>query len=206
MGSILRRATFSPTAALLQLHVVSLLATFLVFHDCGAMTNIAMLATCRCAGLCWCFEGMDCFVVVSKTQPSSIIVPGFICESVVACWHNQAREPPATSRCGCLASRFGQLDLHVENGLLEIFPAVCGSSTPAPSCQDERRQQTSCAAAAGRVAWRVRAQISTDFGRIRRLSTPFNQKKSPPKKERKSFEASKISSGPTYLPPDACTS
>ena len=33
MGSILRRATFSPTAALLQLHVVGLLATFLVFHD-----------------------------------------------------------------------------------------------------------------------------------------------------------------------------
>eukprot|EP00964_Phaeocystis_antarctica_P098253 scaffold64301_cov53-Phaeocystis_antarctica.AAC.2 len=38
---------------------------------------------------------------MSKTQPSSIIVPGFICESVVACWHNQHREPPA-SRCGVL--------------------------------------------------------------------------------------------------------
>tara|TARA_B100000809_G_scaffold118035_1_gene116378 strand:+ start:105 stop:293 length:189 start_codon:yes stop_codon:yes gene_type:complete len=60
VGSILRRATFSPTAALLQLLVVSLLATFLVFNNCGATTNIAMLATCSCAGLCWCFEGMDC--------------------------------------------------------------------------------------------------------------------------------------------------
>ena len=94
MGSILRRATFSPTAALLQLLVVSLLATFLVFHNCGATTNIAMLATCRCAGLCWGFEGMDCFIVqVPKThEPSSVIVPSFICESVVACWHNRARE------------------------------------------------------------------------------------------------------------------
>ena len=53
MGSILRRATFSPTAALLQLLVVSLLATFRVFHNCGATTpttNIAMLATCRPPG------------------------------------------------------------------------------------------------------------------------------------------------------------
>ena len=42
-----------------------------------------------------------------------------------------------------LGSRFGQLVLHVENGLLEIFLSVCGSSTPAwSSCQDERRQQT----------------------------------------------------------------
>ena len=41
-----------------------------------------------------------------------------------------------------LGSRFGQLVLHVENGLLEIL-SVCGSSTPAwSSCQDERRQQT----------------------------------------------------------------
>ena len=114
--------------------------------------------------LCWLvlvLRGHGLLIVMSKTQPSSIIVPGFICESVVACWHNQAREPPATSRCGCLASRFGQLDLHVENGLLEIFPSGCGSSTPAPSCQDERRQQTSCAAAAGRVAWRARGSCTT---------------------------------------------
>ena len=30
---------------------------------------------------------------------------------------------------------------HVESGLLEIFDSVCRSSTPASSCQDERRQQ-----------------------------------------------------------------
>ena len=29
------------------------------------------------------------------------------------------------------------------------------------SCQDERRQQTSCAAAAGRVAWRARGSCIT---------------------------------------------
>jgi len=43
----------------------------------------------------------------------------------------------------------------LENGLIEIFLSVCGPSTPAPSCWDERRRQTSRAAAAvllGRVA------------------------------------------------------
>ena len=29
----------------------------------------------------------------------------------------------------------------MENGLLKIFLSVCGSSTPASNCQDERRQQ-----------------------------------------------------------------
>ena len=48
-----------------------------------------------------------------------------------------------------------QLVRHVENGLLEIFRLVCGSSAQAPSCWRERRRQTSWAAAAmplGRVA------------------------------------------------------
>ena len=66
----------------------------------------------------------------------------------MACWHNQHRELPAPADVACSASRFGQLVLHVENGLLKIFLSVCGSSTPAPSCQDERLQQTSRAAAA----------------------------------------------------------
>jgi hypothetical protein len=49
-----------------------------------------------------------------------------------------------------------RLQLHVENGLLEIFRSVCGSSTPASSCQDERRRQTSGAAAAVLLAkWRA---------------------------------------------------
>ena len=52
---------------------------------------------------------------------------------------------------------------HVENGLLEIFRLVCGSSAQAPSCWRERRRQTSWAAAAmplGRVAARVTPPIT----------------------------------------------
>jgi len=56
----------------------------------------------------------------------------------------------------------GQLVLHVENGLLEIFLAVCGSLVPAPSCWNERRRQTSCAAAAVLLAeWRARGSCIT---------------------------------------------
>ena len=50
-----------------------------------------------------------------------------------------------------------QLARHVEDGLLEFFPLVCGSSAPAPSCWRERRRQTSWAAAAVLLAkWRAR--------------------------------------------------
>ena len=46
---------------------------------------------------------------------------------------------------------------HVENGILEIFLTVCGSSASAPSCWVERRRQTSCAAATVLLAeWRAR--------------------------------------------------
>jgi hypothetical protein len=54
-----------------------------------------------------------------------------------------------------LASGVGQLALREENGLLETFLSMCGSSTPAPSCQDERLQQTSCA------EWRARGSCTT---------------------------------------------
>ena len=55
----------------------------------------------------------------------------------------------------CLVFGAGQHVAHLENGLLEIFRLVCGSSAQAPSCWRERRRQTSWAAAAmplGRVA------------------------------------------------------
>jgi len=56
----------------------------------------------------------------------------------------------------CLVFGVVRLVLHVENGLLEIFPLVCGSSAPAPSCWRERRRQTSGAAAAVLLAeWRA---------------------------------------------------
>ena len=114
--------------------------------------------------LCWLvlvLRGHGLLIVMSKTQPSSIIVPGFICESVVACWHNQHRELPAPADVACSASRFGQLVLHVENGLLEIFLAVCGSSTPASSCQDERRQHDElCRCYCCAAAWPSRARAA----------------------------------------------
>ena len=49
-----------------------------------------------------------------------------------------------------------EIDREIDrDGLIEIFLSVCGSSAPAPSCWDERRWQTSCAAAAVLLAeWR----------------------------------------------------
>jgi hypothetical protein len=156
LGSIVLRATFSPAAAQLQLLVVRLLAAFFVLHICGATGHCWPHAAVLAASLCWCLDVMDCSIVMSETQSSLIVVPGFICKSVVACWHNQHEgwlhqrvwraQPPDLAR----------LQLHVENGLLEIFRSVCGSSTPASSCQDERRRQTSGAAAAVLLAkWRA---------------------------------------------------
>ena len=67
-----------------------------------------------------------------------------------------------TSRWACSASRFGRLALHVENGLLEIFPSVRGSSTPASNCQDERRQQLSfCCCCCCAAAWPSGARAAT---------------------------------------------
>ena len=71
-----------------------------------------------------------------------------------------ARGLAAPAGVACSASGFGRLQLHVENGLLKIFRSVCGSSTPASSCQDERRRQTSGAAAAVLLAkWRACARV-----------------------------------------------
>ena len=143
------RATFSPTAALLQLLVVSLLAIFLVFHICGAKRMSRSQAPMLAAGWCWCLSVVNGSIVVLLAQPSSLVVLVLVCEVGCAGWHALQRQPAAPADVACSASGFGQLVLHVENGLLEIFLLVCGSSTPAWSCQDERRQQTSCAAAAG---------------------------------------------------------
>ena len=70
--------------------------------------------------------------------------------------------PAAQEHAACLVFGVGQLVLHVENGLIEIFLSLCGSSAPAPSCWDERRWQTSCAAAAVLLAeWRERGSCIT---------------------------------------------
>ena len=111
VGSIVLRATFSPAAALLQLLVVRLLAAFFVLHICGATGHCWPHAAVLAAGLCWCLDVMDCSIVMSETQSSLIIVPGFICKSVVACWHNQHEgwlhqrvwraQPPDLADFGC---------------------------------------------------------------------------------------------------------
>ena len=99
------------------------------------------------------------FVVVILAQPSSLVVLVLVCE--VGCDGRRAQSngtllhKTARVRVACLASGVGQLALREENGLLETFLSMCGSSTPAPSCQDERLQQTSCA------EWRARGSCTT---------------------------------------------
>ena len=46
-------------------------------------------------------------------------------------WLALQRHPAAQGHVACLVFGVGQLVLHMENGLLEIFLPVCGSSTPA---------------------------------------------------------------------------
>ena len=79
--------------------------------------------------------------MVILAQPSSLVVLVLVCE--VGCDGRRAQSngtllhKTARVRVACLASGVGQLALREENGLLETFPSMCGSSTPAPSCQEE---------------------------------------------------------------------
>ena len=52
--------------------------------------NGPLLATCSCAG-CWLVLEPRRHGLLDRDvrQSSLIVVPGFICKSVVACWHNQ---------------------------------------------------------------------------------------------------------------------
>ena len=57
-------------------------------------------------------------------------MPGFICESAEGCGSlaQPARELPAPVDVACSTTGVDWLVQHVENGLLEIFLLVCGSS------------------------------------------------------------------------------
>ena len=66
-----------------------------------------------------------------------------------ASWAAHNPHPAAQGELVSLVFGVDQPVRHVENGLLEIFRLVCGSSAQAPSCWRERRRQTSWAAAAG---------------------------------------------------------
>ena len=112
------------------------------------------------AGWCWCLSVVNSSIVVLLAQPSSLVVLVRVYEVGCAGWPALQRQLAATADVACSASGIGQLVLHVENGLLETFLLVCGSSTPAWSCQDERRQQTSCAAAM-LAEWRARGSCTT---------------------------------------------
>jgi hypothetical protein len=159
VGSIVLRATFSPAAALLQLLVVRLLAAFFVLHICGATGHCWPHAAVLAAGLCWCLDVMDCSIVMSETQSSLIIVPGFICKSVVACWHNQHEgwlhqrvwraRPPDLADLSCTWERpLRDLPFGVR---------IVDASFVRAAKQDERRRQTSGAAAAVLLSERLAA-------------------------------------------------
>ena len=148
MGSTVVRATVSPTAALLLPLVASLLDVCLVLHCRAGMMVVLDKITMAAACWSWGLGIMNISIVVYLAQPSSLDVLELVGKVGCAGWRGLQRHPAAQGRVGRLVR-------HVENGLLEIFLAVCGSSAPAPSCWVERSRQTSWAAAAvllGRVA------------------------------------------------------
>jgi len=108
LRSTVRRVAVSLTAALLLLLIASLLDAFLVLQECGGTSSVATSSFVLAAGLCWCLDIMSCSIMMSENRPSFINVPGFICESAVACLYNQnesllhqwiwrARPPDSTS-------------------------------------------------------------------------------------------------------------
>jgi hypothetical protein len=118
------------------------------------LDKITMAAACWSWGL-GIMNISDISIVVYLAQPSSLDVLELVGKVGCAGWRGLQRHPAAQGRVACVDSGVGRLVRHVENGLLEIFLAVCGSSAPAPSCWVERSRQTSWAAAAvllGRVA------------------------------------------------------
>ena len=95
----------------------------------------SLLATCSCAG-CWLVlvprrhglldRDVRDPVQLDHRARLHLQVGG----SLLA---QPARGLAAPAGVACSASGFGRLELHVENGLLEIFGLVCESSTPALS-------------------------------------------------------------------------
>ena len=108
LRSTVRRAAVSLTAALLLLLIASLLDDFLVLWKSGARSSVVTCSFVLAAGLCWYLDIINCSTMMSENRPSFINVPGFICESAAACWHNRhesllhqwiwrARPPDSTS-------------------------------------------------------------------------------------------------------------
>ena len=112
----------------------------------------SITSTIAAAGWSWCLSVVNSSIMAHLARPSSLVVLMLVCEVGCDGWCAVQRHPDTQVSVAYLASGVGQLGLHVENGLLEILLLVCGSTTPAPSCQDERLQQTSRAAAAPQLA------------------------------------------------------
>ena len=150
------RAALSPTATLLLLLVASLLAISLMLHCCCALVlmsdNITMAAACWS----WCMSISNSSIEVQLARASPLDMLVLVDEVVSASWAAHQLRPAARGDVACLVFGVVQLARHVEDGLLEFFPLVRGSSAPAPSCWRERRRQTSGAAAAMLLAeWRA---------------------------------------------------
>jgi hypothetical protein len=132
---------------MLLLLVASSLAIFLVLHCFGVL--VLMLDKITTAAGCWSWSLsiMNLSIVVHLAQPSSLDM--LVLVGKVGCAGRLAvqRHPATRVSVASVDSGVDQHVRHVENGLFEISLSVCGTSTPAPSCRDERRRQ-SCAAAA----------------------------------------------------------
>ena len=134
-----------------------LLLAVLVWRNGWLSSMITKAAACWS----WCLSITNSFITAHLARASSFDVLVLVGEvRMQAVLHTDGILLLKNMRRG-LVFGVGQLVLHVENGLIEIFLSVCGSSAPVPSCWDERRWQTSCAAAVLLAEWRERGSCIT---------------------------------------------
>ena len=95
-------------------------------------------------GCCWqvrCLSVTNSSVTVHLAQASSLDMLVLFGEvRMQAGLHTIHTMLHKASWCVSLVFGVDQLVRHVENGLLEIFRLVCGSSAQAPGCWHERRR------------------------------------------------------------------
>jgi hypothetical protein len=111
-----RRATVSPTTALLLPLVASLLAVCLVPHCRAGMMVMSDKITMAAACWSWGLDIMNLSVVVYLTQPSSLDVLELVGKVGYAGWRGLQRHPAAQGRVACVNSGVGRLVRHVLRG------------------------------------------------------------------------------------------
>ena len=116
-------ALVSPTAALLLLLVASSPAGYLVISVVAQHGLLSSTSTVVAAGRCWCLSIVNSTITVHMAQ-----APGQLARRARARrrgrnagWAALRRNPAAQEHVACLVFGVGQLVLHVENGLIEIF-------------------------------------------------------------------------------------